>query len=910
MADFAELQAVLAIKDNLSAGLANVTNTLGKLEGGLGNVAAALRKLDASAKQTSASMAQFAKDAKLIDAQLGGWSKRNIDKVAELKNINAELNNARTVMIGYGNSMVNPNQKLKDIALNLRNARTVMIGYGTAARQAALAQGPLATGMEQVDAISNKQIARFTKLTFKIVALQTSTFALGSVAEHAGENIKRGFDAAHVGLASFVGVITFAQGKIGFLLGGLLGIVTALSSFALSSKNANDRFNELKANVMGLRVEIFKTSEEVKRAHELGSELGSKPFEIDASILEAQISALKNLKEQVPSVVDVLTGDNGLVSQFKQFINTNKALQQVDEGKFNKILGGLTTAIANKDSQSIARGIFDINMALSDFIKKSEEADKATMGLSTGPGGGKSEAQANAARKLVAEFKPLLVVLNDYITLLGTINQLPEDIRIQKAAAAASLATDEVHKLNKSLRDLEMLATVGRGLGIADELEIARDRATLAKKQIDDLLKVIRKLEDERDATAVGSKEREIIEKKINELKNSNLGVAASEYNLAKERLKVEERIFKLKEKFAEMNIKDAFQKAVEEYTDDFITLKDVFKDIFFTMEEGFAGAFEAMMGSGKKFRDSMRQIFRDIGNSFKKMVADFLGNQFFRELLLLLNPSGTPGGVTPGTAITLASLFGGGGAAPAAVPVIGSQAAANLQSGIGGLTGTAALLGPSAAAPAGAGLFGGSGFLGMSAGLTGLLGVGGVMAASQAQDPVSGGLLGGAGGAMLGGAMVAGPIGAMIGGIIGAGIGIFSGGKAKEEEEKAKEEAEQAAQEAQEELERQRALAQDLILTQLRSRYGGGLATKEAAMTMGDLMSNGLSVDEINAFGNPAEIAAQAQQIMGAASNVNLGGMNVHVTAYINGVYDVQKLGEDIGNHTLGFIESSLAGV
>lgn len=847
--DFADLQAVLSIKDNLSAGLANVQQSIGKLEGSLSSLASGLKRVDTAQKQVTLSMQQFYQESQRLNTQLGGWGKQNFDRM----------------------------QELKIIADRLANARTVMIGYGNSAKNAANAQVPLATAMENVDEISNKQIARFTKLTFKLVALQTSTFSLGSVAAHAGDSVKRGFDAAHVALASFVGVITFAHGPMGLFVGGLLGIVTGLSSFILSSKSAEERFKGLQERITTLRQSLLDSRESISKNMDILRLAGQKPSDVGEAVLQKLINQLETLREITPDLQANLIGDNGLLTQIKSLAANAGYIEGF--APIQKQLNDLAEAVGEQDPTKIK----EVSDAIATFLNAGKYSKEFR-------------------EKVVGPLRLALITIQEFSDVLNRIKQNPVDIVNQRNLNLLTKSKEAVVEFSNEVRDIQQTAERSKEFGITNQLELARAAASAASRQLNGLLELIQKLKIATRDETITEEQRAKIESLIKDIMQSQLGSAISQNKLAEENLKLQERIFKMGEKFKEMNLKFGFQKAVEEWTDEFATLKDVFKDIFDTMKDSFSDIMYAMMGSGKKFRDTMRQIFRDIGNSFKRMIADFASQQFLRELLMTISPGSV---YSPGSMLTPAALSLAGGGGPAAA----SLASASLGAG-GSIMGNPFLTAaPAAASVPGAGLFGGSGILGLSAGLSGLLGAGAVMGATQAKDPVSGGLLGGAGGAMLGGALVAGPIGALIGGVLGAGLGIFSGGKAKEEEEKAKEAEEEAAQQAAEELERQRALAQDLILTQLRTRYGGGLATPEAAVSMGQLMSGGLSPEEIAQFGDPAAIAAQAQQIMGTAANIMMGGLHVAVTAYVSGNYDVQRLGEDIGSYTIGFVESALAG-
>ncbi len=353
-----------------------------------------------------------------------------------------------------------------------------------------------------------------------------------------------------------------------------------------------------------------------------------------------------------------------------------------------------------------------------------------------------------------------------------------------------------------------------------------------------------------------------------------------------------EERLIALQEKLMEMDPKWGLHEAIKQASMEFMTMKDVFLEVFKAMERGFSEAIQGLMEGGKRFRDRMRDFFKDIGNSFKKMLADMIAQQLKLQILGMgggapqMSMPGSPGapGGGGGGQFTMGSFLGalpliGGLFQPAQYAMAGKMPVQTQQAG---------LL---------SGLFsGGQGLLGLSPGMTGLLGLPFLGAAGQSDDPGKGALTGAAGGFMTG-MGIGGPIGGVLG-LLGGGLyGALSGSKGKREAEKAKEEQEEAIQQAEEALEEQRKKAQGLIMTHLRTTYGGGMATQAAAEDIGRLMSGGISVEELEQFGGSQAIVDRQAAIEGMAqTRIQVEGITVNAT--ISGPYDVERLAQDLGQY------------
>jgi len=439
--------------------------------------------------------------------------------------------------------------------------------------------------------------------------------------------------------------------------------------------------------------------------------------------------------------------------------------------------------------------------------------------------------------------------------------------------AGPTLLGNMKFELEMAEYDLKQLTKEMEELGPSDEM---LDRYSKLKETIADLKPKIKELTDEE-------------EKLINKQKELN-------------------------KKLAEMSPSVGFEKALEELTSRFITFKDVFINVFQTMQNSFSSAIEGMVLEGKSFSDAMKGFFDSIKRTFIKMMADMVSQQLFRALFGLptgAGPSGGGGGFLGAAFGAAAGAFGGGGAsAPNAAQMSATAAAGTGLGGLGGLAGIGA---------AGAGGAAGGGVnwaaLGIGAGVTGLAATysaGSSGELSKTEGAVSGAISGAVTGAAIGSIIpgIGTLIGAGIGAIAGGAMGYFSSSKGKSDAAKAKGEQEQALVDAQEEIERHRKEAEQLIITATRTKLGGGLADPTAAAMVGNLFSGGISAEEVEQFGGIQNIMAQKAAIEALAGNQLTVNAPINITVgSLSSSYDVKILAEDLGFYLGSALSGALGG-
>lgn len=349
------------------------------------------------------------------------------------------------------------------------------------------------------------------------------------------------------------------------------------------------------------------------------------------------------------------------------------------------------------------------------------------------------------------------------------------------------------------------------------------------------------------------------------------------------------------------------FETAIQEFIARGKTWKEAWLEMFSSMESGITGVLDKFIMEGGKMKDFMSDLFKSIERSFVHMLTTMATQQMMQGVLGLFMPGTaapnsnmTPTGASPLGAATSAA---GANANP------GQSWIGTMFSGAGGGT----------SAAGGGGLMstslGGSLTLGGALGGIGL-GVAGYSMYNEAttgdrvnvtHSTVGGALSGAAAGAMIGSVIPG--IGTVIGGVVGAlvgGVSGYIGGKsAKRKQQKAEDEAAQAAQEQEQAM---RAQARQLIMADIRAKYGGGLADTSVMPEIGEIMSHGISDTELDKIG-AAAVNSQASSISKEISNIQVGSPNITVNAQVAGAYDVQRLAEDLGLQLSSSIRSAASG-
>lgn len=595
--------------------------------------------------------------------------------------------------------------------------------------------------------------------------------------------------------------------------------------------------------------------------------------EIDTAWQEVNDATQKRMADYEDAIRLIDAKNKELLDGFKaieeQGPKTGKAIQQATGGPEAAKQAGETKEIIDQLAVDLRRIDRQFNLTNDAEMKVTQSLEAYTKEME------RLRAESSRGRE------PRKEEIEQYGKLKTVVDALKKKLEEMVRAKEKEKATREAQRQRaEEIQNLQKMLDAFSRLG--KEGDALRAKINLLRAQLDDQGK---KMVENTGQTDEAAKAYFTLSKQLREAELALRKVAEDE-----------ERLLRISEKLKEMNVEFGFNEAVKEMSDDFKTFKDLFLETFDMMRRAGSEAFMALTESGRKSKDRLKSFFKDLSQSFRRMLADFASQEFMRGIFGM--GQAAPGGVNPISlgiqgVLSAGSGSGGvGGGLSMSQPGISPLGAAI---GLGSLS--------QATAPAGgagflSGLFGGSGAFGISAAGTGLLGIGGLAAASSAKDPVSGGLLGGLGGGLLGASLFAGPAAPLIMGLGGLLFGGLSGSKAKEEAEKAKEEQEQAAQEAAEQLEEQRKRAANIIKTHIRTSLGGGLATPEAAASVGALFSGDISADEVAAFGNVDQILARGAQVDGMAQVVNnMGGVSINVKVdNVATTYDVQRLAEDLG--------------
>lgn len=375
--------------------------------------------------------------------------------------------------------------------------------------------------------------------------------------------------------------------------------------------------------------------------------------------------------------------------------------------------------------------------------------------------------------------------------------------------------------------------------------------------------------------------------------------------------------------------ITGGLQLAMEDITKRTADWRKAWTNMFDGIEKGITSALDTFILKGGKMKDLMKDIFTSIEESFVHMLTSMLTQALLKEFLGLIMGNGaggmTGGGVLGNSVASIDQRFGGS-----------STTGVNSNNGtggifgigsLGGIGGTYLLGGPKEIMETGEnGELIGTGTFGTESGLTiggAMAGIGGTLAGlsmmQQAQSTsggnrvnigrsVGGGALSGmAMGATIGSVIPG--IGTVIGGVVGAiggaVMGYVGGKSAKKKQQKAEEEAQQAQEEQEAAL---RAQARQLIIGDIRAKYGGGLADVSAVTDIGAIMSNGISDATLDQFGGAANVMAQSGAMGQSINNIQVSSP-ITVNATLAGSYDTQVLAQDLGIQLAASIRAASSG-
>lgn len=379
-------------------------------------------------------------------------------------------------------------------------------------------------------------------------------------------------------------------------------------------------------------------------------------------------------------------------------------------------------------------------------------------------------------------------------------------------------------------------------------------------------------------------------------------------------------------------SITGGLQLAMEDITKRTVDWRKAWTNMFDSMQTGISTALDTFILKGGKMKDLMKNIFESIEQSFVHMLTTMLTQAMLKEFLGLFMNTGGGGGAMGNSVASMdtrfggSSLTGGGGGGGGG----GGSGLGGMGGLFGGIMGTS-LVGATYndAQIVGVGADGvpiyQAGSM-ASSGLTvggAMAGIGGTLAGlsmmNQAQSTsggnrvnigrsVGGGALSGmAMGATIG-SIIPG-IGTVIGGVVGALAGAvmgFTGGKsAKKKQQKAEEEAAAAQAEQEAAL---RAQARQLIMADIRAKYGGGLADVSAVSDIGAIMSGGISDATLDQFGGAANVMNQSGAIGQSINNIQVSSP-ITVNATLAGSYDTQVLAQDLGIQLAASIRAAASG-
>lgn len=365
------------------------------------------------------------------------------------------------------------------------------------------------------------------------------------------------------------------------------------------------------------------------------------------------------------------------------------------------------------------------------------------------------------------------------------------------------------------------------------------------------------------------------------------------------------------------------FGLAVQDFNKNLGNWEIAWSGLFKSLESGISTDLDNFITKTHSVSQLMNDLFTTIEKSFVHMLTTMATQQILGGIMGQIFTGNNNTATSASTNSAMGSVMGALGG------VGGGFSAAN-QLNLGALTRAAGQQSnptaggsPAAATTAASGsggLFGTS--LGGDLTLGGLLGGLGLTAAGAAEyqsatqqgsvnvthATVGGALSGAATGAMIGSVIPG--IGTLIGGAVGlvggAIAGFFGGSSAKQKQQKAEQEAAaaQAAAEA-----AARAQAKQLLIADVRAKYGGGLADTSVMPDIGNMLSNGMTDAELDKIGNASDIAAQGGAIASQVSNISVGSPQITVNAQVAGSYDVQRLAEDLGLQLSSSIRSAASG-
>lgn len=492
----------------------------------------------------------------------------------------------------------------------------------------------------------------------------------------------------------------------------------------------------------------------------------------------------------------------------------------------------------------------------------------------------------SALGSMVEEFKPVIQGWIDLFHDFGLISG--EGWTKATKAMENYIASSKQIDPAKSLAEWKTSIKIA-GEDLSHETEVATANAQKFTKETGEGIKT----------------QAEAVNTYLGDIKKVNQAISASSGQAAKDVLAMSQ------------TISGGLELAMQDIVDRTSDWRKAWTNMFDGIQKGMTDALDTFILKGGKMKDLMKNIFDSIEQSFVHMLTSMLTQALLKEFLgLFMNNGTTPQGVMGNSVASVDNRFGGSS-------TTGAFSGGGGGIGLGGLGNTYLFGGPKEIMETGEnGEQIGTGTFEAGSGLTlggALAGIGGTLAGlsmeQQAQHgrvnvgrSVAGGALAGLStGAMIGSVVpgIGTVAGAAIGAIAGAVQGFVSGKSAKRKQQKAEEEAEQARQEQEAAL---RAQARQLIMGDIRAKYGGGLADVSAVTDIGAIMSNGISDATLDQFGGAANVVSQQGAIGQSINNIHVSSP-ITVNATLAGSYDTQVLAQDLGIQLAASIRSAASG-
>lgn len=424
---------------------------------------------------------------------------------------------------------------------------------------------------------TTEKIAKFTQ---RLVGLQFAVSSIGNIAGTASSKVKPAIDALSTGLSVFAATVSILPNKIGLVTGAAAGLATGFMAAAGSAAEARKAILE---EVSKINQELRQTSLQLEqffaaptRTREIMQTMGKELFPSAA--------------EQAKAEFEILKGETESLLKFMQEVPQrlhDLTTQSLNEG-------------TNQNRQPVLDAIEHRIMQLKDSIP---EALKRLRNL-----GVDIDEVFFSKGKFEDVKKDFEARLMD-LTKTGTV--------LVDAQALASLREyqDQMKKMQDSFNELRQLGKDALKEGLTTPLENAQAQAQLAKKNLEEVFKIVLALEKLSVTPGISKGTKEEILGVAESLKlpvDTTFRPAAKAANMQEFReettLKIRKSMEEEAKRVAEALAKDAqqFGSAFGSALSDGIlnartsieALANLGKNLFGNMVEKFVGQFETMMAN------------------------------------------------------------------------------------------------------------------------------------------------------------------------------------------------------------------------------------------------------------------------------------------------------------------------